>query len=236
MWSIGRDLRRAGDRAAGEHRGRAAAASPTPGGSRALDGRDEVDDAGERSLGHQLGPANRARPADPREVVALEVDDHHVLGGVLLRLAQARRPIRRPRALDRHRPEPARRAVRGRAPATPRRSPSRHRRGDLACRAAASGASAAGEAAGIAPERRGEVLDEVDLVDVAAGDRGLHRLDRGAVVGARSTSARSAPTVKRTGRRHGLPAAARRGRRRAGAGTAPADPATACAGACGERP
>src|SRR6185437_16138777 len=55
-----------------------------PGAQPALDPRDEVGHAGELALNHQLGPAHRARYADPGQVVALEVDDHHVLGGVLV--------------------------------------------------------------------------------------------------------------------------------------------------------
>ena len=45
--------------------------------------------------------AHRARPADAAEVVAHEVDDHHVLRPVLLRRGQLRAPVRRARALDR---------------------------------------------------------------------------------------------------------------------------------------
>ena len=55
-------------------------ASPTSARSRPLDGRDEVQHARELPLGHQLGPANAARLAHAREIVAFEVDDHHVLG------------------------------------------------------------------------------------------------------------------------------------------------------------
>ena len=53
------------------------------GAERALDPRDEVRDARELALCHQLRPAHRPGLADAGEVVALEVDDHHVLGGVL---------------------------------------------------------------------------------------------------------------------------------------------------------
>ena len=81
-------------------------ASPTPVAQPPLDGRDHVRDAGELALGHQVGPAHRARLADAREVVALEVDDHHVLGGVLLGLAQLAADAGRPGALDRLRPDP----------------------------------------------------------------------------------------------------------------------------------
>ena len=65
-------------------------ASPTPVAQRPLDGRDHVLDAGELARRHELGPAHGARRADAREVVPLEVDDHHVLGRVLLRLAELR--------------------------------------------------------------------------------------------------------------------------------------------------
>ena len=80
-----RDLRAAGHRAAGEHRveqlgQRHLRAQP------ALDGRDEMRDAGQLALGEQLGPVDAAGLAHAREIVALEVDDHHVLGGVLRRL------------------------------------------------------------------------------------------------------------------------------------------------------
>ena len=59
--------------------------SPTPGAEPTLDGRDEMADACERTLGHELRPANGSRHADAREIVSLEIDDHHVLGRVLLR-------------------------------------------------------------------------------------------------------------------------------------------------------
>ena len=62
-----------------------------------LDRAHEVRDAGERALDHELRPAHAARLADAREVVALEVDDHDVLGGVLRRVAQLARQ-RRPAA------------------------------------------------------------------------------------------------------------------------------------------
>ena len=105
MWSSGGDLRRAGHRAAREDRaeqlGKTDVVAQPP-----LDGRDHVGDAGELALGHQVGPAHGARLADAREVVALEVDDHHVLGRVLLGLAQLAVHSGRPGALDRLRPDP----------------------------------------------------------------------------------------------------------------------------------
>ena len=139
---------------------------------RSLDGRDEVLDARELALGHQLGPADAAGLAHAREVVALEVDDHHVLGAILRRRRPGPSLAERPRALDRHRPDAApaareeelrrsrddRPAVADERPRMQR--PQRRKR--------------RGERRGIALERRREVLDEVDLVDVAARDRRAH--------------------------------------------------------------
>ena len=97
--STRRDLRRARHRAAGEV-APSISASVASSRSRALDRRDEMRDARELALLHQLRPADRARLAHAREVVPLEVDDHHVLGRVL-RVVDVL--ARRPRALDRHR-------------------------------------------------------------------------------------------------------------------------------------
>ena len=117
---------------------------------------------------HQLGPADGPGLADPREVVPLEVDDHHVLGRVLLRLAQLRPLPERPRALDRHvhtrRPRRARKSS-GEAVTIAHPSPPNGSRG-----VDASGPRAA-PARRIARERRSKVLDEVDLVDVARRSR-----------------------------------------------------------------
>ena len=120
------------------------------------------------------GQRTRARLADAREVVPLEVDDHHVLGRVLRRLD---RHAGGPRALDRRRAQQRRRAARARAPATRRRSSSRRPTSGRGS-SGRSGASARASAARVAVERRREVLDEIHLVDVALGDRGAHRLDR----------------------------------------------------------
>ena len=112
---------------------------------------------------HQLGPADRARLADAREVVALEVDDHHVLGGVLRRLDRS--SPAGARALDRHRPDAA--------PARARKSSGEagHDRPAVAGERLRDGAAQrrerCGEPGRVARERRREVLDEVDLVDVA---------------------------------------------------------------------
>ena len=174
-----RDLRRAGHRPAGERRleqlGQPDVLAQPP-----LDGRDHVDDPGELLLGHQLRPAHGAVLADPRQVVPLEVDDHHVLGGVLLRLRQVGL-AERPRPLDRLRPDPAaasreeelgrggddRPAVTGKRARLER--PERRERGR--------------EPGRVAAKRRRQVLDEVDLVDVAGRDRRAHALDGSAVRG-----------------------------------------------------
>src|SRR6185436_13376052 len=70
-----------------------------------LDRGDEMRDPGELVLGHEVGPADRAGLADTREVVPLEVDDHHVLGRVLLRFPQVLGGAERTRPLDRLRPD-----------------------------------------------------------------------------------------------------------------------------------
>ena len=128
-------------------------------------------------LHHQLRPANRSDPADAREIVALEIDDHHVLGCVLCVLDVL---ADRSSALDRHRPEPL--AATGEKelgrrghdrPAVPDERAwvertQRCKRGGEACR--------------VAVEAGGEVLDEVDLVDVAARDRRPHLADSLGVV------------------------------------------------------
>ena len=171
-----RDLRRTGDRAARERR-REQLREPDVLAQRSLDRRDEVLDAREPPRRHQLGPADAARLADAREVVPLEVDDHHVLGRVLRATpAQLGRAAGRSRALDRTGPD-----------RRPRRS--RKSSGDadtIAHPSPANGSrlygfsarEAGGERARVARERRGEVLDEVDLVDVAARDRLAHLVDR----------------------------------------------------------
>ncbi len=168
-----RELRRAGDRASRERRiedlGEADTGAQAP-----FDGRDEMRDAGELVLRHQLRPAHRSGLADAREIVALEVDDHHVLGRVL-RVVDVL--AERTRALDRHRPDAiglAREEELGRrgddrpAVAFERRGVQRAERGCQPRR--------------VALERRREVLHEVHLVDVAAPDRLTHLFDRGGVL------------------------------------------------------
>jgi hypothetical protein len=59
------------------------------------------------SRSHQFRPADAPVLADAGQVVPLEVDDHHVLGGVLLGLQQPVLRAQRPRPLDRLRPHAA---------------------------------------------------------------------------------------------------------------------------------
>ena len=163
-------------------------ARPASGRSVALDGRDEMLDAGQRLGDHQLRPADRAGDADAREVVALEVDDHDVLGGVLGRGEELCAAAEGPGPLDGPRPEhvPAPREEelgRGRddRPVVSLEDPPRavaERRVVRLCQ----GGEPGGERARAARERRREVLHEIDLVDVAARDRRAHCLDGGGVV------------------------------------------------------
>ena len=166
-----------------------------------LDGRDHVDDPGELLLGHQLRPAHGAVLADPRQVVPLEVDDHHVLGGVLLGLSQlvvapsGRVPLigfvqtRRPRL---------ERKSSGEAETTAQPSPASGARLERPKRRERSR-----EPGRVAAERRGQMLDEVDLVDVAGRDRRPNALDGSAVL---SLVPGRLPLAdaERTGRRRGL--------------------------------
>ena len=76
------DLRRAGDAAAGE-RGREQVEGIGVGAEAAGDGRHEVLHGGRPLEAQQPRHADRPRLADPAEVVAEHVDDHHVLGLVL---------------------------------------------------------------------------------------------------------------------------------------------------------
>jgi hypothetical protein len=167
------DLGRAGDRAAREG-GREKLGQPDIRPQRPLDRGDEMRDAGELALGHQLRPVHRARLADAGEIVALQVDDHHVLGGVLLTLDVL---SERPRSLDRRSPDAT--AAPGEEefgrggddrPAVARQQPRAERAEPARQRLSAPG------------ERRREMLDEIDLIDVAAPDRGAHGLDRFGVV------------------------------------------------------
>ena len=156
----------------------AARISPSRAPARSLPStvRDEVRDAGELALGHQLGPEDRARLAHPREVVPLEVDDHHVLCAVLLALDV---DAGGPGALDRHGHEPV--AAAGEEELGRGRHDRPAAAGERLRVEWAQVAEGQRERGRIARERRREVLDEVHLVDVAAGDRRAHRPDRGGV-------------------------------------------------------
>ena len=101
----GRDLRRSRHRSAGEHRAQRLGPGD-PLAQATLDERDEMLDAGHRADAHELGPANAAGLADAAQVIALQVHDHDVLGGVLAGGAQGFRSPARAGALDGHRPDP----------------------------------------------------------------------------------------------------------------------------------
>ncbi|NJD29241.1 MAG: hypothetical protein FIA92_13210, partial [Chloroflexi bacterium] len=78
----GADLGRAGDRAAGEGCRQEVECVATR-FEAAGDGADEVLDGGRSFEPAEPRHANAARPADPPEVVAQDVDDHDVLGPIL---------------------------------------------------------------------------------------------------------------------------------------------------------
>ena len=155
-----------------------------PSAQPAGDGRDEVLDGRGSFQPAQPRDADRAGLADAAEVVAQDVDDHHVLGAVLGAGQQlAREPAilgavaaARSRALDRVGGDQRRRVDReerlrrgrqegprpavlrtGPGPGTRRTAPGR--------RCAAGGTAATGR-----PERRLEPAGEVRLVDLARGD------------------------------------------------------------------
>ena len=114
------------------------------------------------------GQRDAAGLADTPEVVALEVHDHDVLRGVFRGATQCGSAAARPCALDRHRPDAATApgqeqlgGGRGDGPSiaverAPVERRERRQRGPDPGR--------------IAFERGGEVLDQVDLVDLARGD------------------------------------------------------------------
>ena len=142
-----------------------------------LDRRDKMRDACELALGEQLRPANGPRLGDTREIVPLEIDDHHVLGRVLRRLD---RHARRARALDRRRAD-ARAAT---------REQELGRRGDdrpavaferLRLERSQTG-KRAGKRRGIAVELGAQMLHEVHLIHVAFGDCRTHDVDRFRIV------------------------------------------------------
>ena len=129
---------------------------------------------GGASTAHSAGTCDRARLAHAAEVVAGEVDDHHVLGAVLRARAQRRRVGAG--SLDRPGLDVASVATRGSARATPTRRPPRgtpasppNRRSaraapgctDRARRTGATGSTACSHV---------EPAGEVDLVAVAGAD------------------------------------------------------------------
>ena len=208
-------LRRAGDRRGRERRAHEIG-EIDPGAQPAGDGAHEVEQAGVGLDREQLRHAHRPVLAHAAEVVAREIDDHHVLGPVLVAQGQ-RRPVGRG-ALDRAgldaapavRRRPRRRA--GTAPATPRPP-----RGREAC---APKVQQRGVGRGIDPRERvverdrvgrrarGEPAGHVDLVALARGEQLVHVRARGGVV-----DAVEARRQRRRHRRRGL-GGGRRARRR----------------------
>ncbi len=179
----GRDLRRTRHRSTGEGRVEDLG-EPDLCAEHAFDARDHVLDAGELARGHQLRPAHRPRLADAGEVVPLEVDDHHVLGSVLRGVTKLMPSPGRAGALDGHRPHP---------PAPTREEELRRRGHDRPALADEGlprqrvevrerGGEREGELARVSRAGRREMLDEIDLVDVASLDRGAHAVDRGGVL------------------------------------------------------
>ena len=208
------DLRGAGDRAARERR-REEVERVAALGEDAGHGRDEVLDGGRPLEPAQARDADAPRPADAPEVVAQDVDDHHVLGAVL----GARQQLARERAIGRgvaaaragaldrvgrhdalavdrqerlgrrrqERPRPA--AQRSRPEIEIRREERR-----------VAGPQAPVQLPRIAVERRLEPPGQVRLVDVAVGDVLADPLDAG-LVGrpGRGPSGRRAARPRRAG-------------------------------------
>ena len=180
---------------------RTRSAADVPGRRRALDRRHQMVHAGMRLEREQLPRGHRAVARHAAEVVAREVDDHHVLGHVLRAGAQRERQaavlgrirVARARALDRTRLDAvataAQEALRRRRdhvrPAEPHERRERRR---------ARRAQAAVERERIAVPVRRQPLGEVDLEHVARADV----VDRARAPRARSrvaaVSSRHAPT------------------------------------------
>ena len=185
------DLRRAGDAPARKRGGEEVEGA----GIRAElagHGRDEVLDGGGALEAAGAGHADRPRVADPPEVVAQHVDDHHVLGPVLgagqqlpgERAVLLAGPAARPRALDRIGRHEAlgvdreERLGRGREErpraTTGRRGPDVEEAGE---QGRVAGPQTAEDGPRIAVEWGLEAARQVGLVDIAAGDRLAHGLD-----------------------------------------------------------
>jgi hypothetical protein len=132
-----------------------------------------VRHARELVLALQLGPADRARLADARQVVPLEVDDHHVLGGVLGVVDVLAGGAG---ALDRPRHERA--AAAGEEELGRRRDDPPPEPGEGARRERPERRQRGGQRRRVTREGRRQMLDEICLVDVAARDRTPDGLDR----------------------------------------------------------
>ena len=165
-------------------------------------GRDEVLDGGRPLEAAEARDADGARDADAAEVVAQDVDDHHVLGPVLgagEELARERpvllaRPAARPGALDRvasrrRRPASTDRNGSGDADRIARGRPVSRTRAEVEVRREQrriAGPQPPVERPRVAVERRREAAGQVGLVDVAAGDELADRARRRASYAARS--------------------------------------------------
>ncbi len=150
---------------------------------RSLHGRDHVLHPGELAGRHEHGPTHAAGLADAREIVPLEVDDHHVLCGVLLGRAELGACTAGPRSLDGHRPD---HVAAAREEELGRRGHDRPAvTGEHLGMKGLEWPEAAGELARVALERGLEVLHEVHLIDVTAGDRLAHLFDGRRVLGSR---------------------------------------------------
>ena len=180
-----------GDAAAGE-RGREDVEGVEAGPKPARDRRHEMLHRGRSLEAEQPGNPDRSGLADPPEVVAQDVDDHHVLGLVLgagQQLARQRpvlltRPASRPGALDRVGRDHALRIDREerlRRGGQQGARPARGRAGADVEEAGEQGGIARAQAAEdgpwIAVERGLEAAREVGLVDLAPTDRGADGLD-----------------------------------------------------------
>ena len=180
----GTDFGRAGDRAAGKERGKNLGQRY----ARQL-GRDRRHHLPQRRVGlarAQRLDAHAARRGEPPEVVAQEVDDHHVLGSLLGRSLQGHAPrlvidgIDATRRGPLHRPGDDTRALAlekefGRARKQRRLPRARRDEGAVAHRLASAqgGVERQRMAVNLEVEREGEV----DLVALAVGDPALHLLD-----------------------------------------------------------
>ena len=170
-------------------RSNASTPSPEPAGHR----RHEVLDGGRPLEPQEPRHPHRARLAHPAEVVAQDVDDHHVLGLVLGLARSSRasarsslpRPAPRSRALDRvGATRSRRRRPRGTAPgdadSSARGAPGGRRRAEVQVageQRRVAGPQPPEQRPRVAGERRLEPPGQVRLVDLAPADRRAHGLD-----------------------------------------------------------